>query len=181
METTINGTRLKLVQGDITEQDVHAVVNAANSSLLGGGGVDGAIHRKGGGAILAECREIRQRQGKLPTGEAVMTTAGNLPALKVIHTVGPVWNGGDKGEREKLADAYRNSLEEAVEHGLEIIAFPSISTGAYGYPIDEAAEVALGTIRDFLEGHPEALREVRMVLFSQEDLKSYEDAWERIQ
>lgn len=177
MEATINGTTFTLVQGDITEQEVDAVVNAANSSLMGGGGVDGAIHRKGGSSILDECREIRNRQGKLPTGEAVTTTAGNLPAKKVIHTVGPVWNGGEKGEPEKLGNAYRNSLEQAVEQGMKTVAFPSISTGAYGYPIDEAADVALRTIREFLESHPGALNEVRMVLFSADDLEAYQNAF----
>jgi O-acetyl-ADP-ribose deacetylase (regulator of RNase III) len=180
METTIHGTKLALVKGDITEQAVDAVVNAANSSLLGGGGVDGAIHRKGGSSILDECREIRNRQGKLPTGEAVTTTAGDLPAKRVIHTVGPVWNGGDRGEPEKLADAYRNSLNQAVDLGLETVAFPSLSTGAYRYPLDEAAEVALRTISAFLEEHEGELREVRMVLFSQDDLEVYEDALEQI-
>jgi O-acetyl-ADP-ribose deacetylase (regulator of RNase III) len=176
VEIEISGVKLVLVRGDITEQAVDAVVNAANSSLLGGGGVDGAIHRKGGPSILDECRDIRNRQGKLPTGEAVTTTAGDLPATKVIHTVGPVWNGGENGEPEKLASAYRSSLVEAVEHGLETVAFPSISTGAYGYPTDKAAEVALRTIREFLEEHPGVLREVRMVLFSQDDLRVYEAA-----
>ncbi len=178
MEITMAGTKLALVQGDITEQNVHGVVNAANSSLMGGGGVDGAIHRKGGSAILAECKEVRNRQGKLPTGQAVTTTGGDLPALKVIHTVGPVWNGGERGEADKLADAYRNSLREAVEHGLETVAFPSISTGAYGYPIEQAAQVALDTILTFMEEHPGELREIRMVLFSPDDLQVYEQALE---
>jgi O-acetyl-ADP-ribose deacetylase (regulator of RNase III) len=176
MHVEVNGTTLQLVQGDITNQRIDAVVNAANSSLLGGGGVDGAIHRNGGPEILAECREIRNRQGKLPTGEAVITTAGNLPAKKVIHTVGPVWNGGEKGEYELLANAYRNSLEQAAEHGLKTVAFPSISTGAYGFPIEEAAETAIETIREFLENHPDTFDGVRMVLFSVDDLQEYERA-----
>lgn len=176
MHVTVNGTTLQLVQGDITSQHVDAVVNAANSSLMGGGGVDGAIHRKGGPEILEECREIRNRQGKLPTGEAVTTTAGNLPAKKVIHTVGPVWNGGENGEYELLANAYRNSLEQAAELGLKTVAFPSISTGAYGFPIEEAAETAIETIREYLEDHADTFDEVRMVLFSASDLEEYERA-----
>ena len=176
METTIEGTKLRLIQGDITEQEVDAVVNAANSSLMGGGGVDGAIHRKGGPAILDECKDIRAAQGSLPTGEAVITTAGDLPARHVIHTVGPRWNGGEKGERQKLANAYRNSLQIAVDEGLKTIAFPSISTGAYGYPIDQAARVALETVAEFLADHEGVLDELRMVLFSEDDLEVYGDA-----
>ncbi|MBA2245126.1 MAG: O-acetyl-ADP-ribose deacetylase, partial [Gemmatimonadetes bacterium] len=130
----IGGTTLRLVRGDITEQQVDAVVNAANSTLLGGGGVDGAIHRRGGPEILAECREIRRTRYPegLPTGEAVATTAGDLPAKRVIHTVGPVWQGGEAGEPELLAAAYRSSLERAREEGLRTLAFPAISTGVYG-------------------------------------------------
>lgn len=174
----INGTTLKLIQGDITEQDVDAVVNAANSSLMGGGGVDGAIHRKGGDAILAECKEIRDTEypDGLPTGEAVITTAGKLPANYVIHTVGPRWSDGHSGEREKLSNAYRNSLEIAAEEGLNSVAFPSISTGAYGYPIDQAARAALETVTEFLEDSDAGIDEVRFVLFSEDDLATYEEA-----
>src|SRR5690606_30509297 len=134
-ERRIGTTRLTLVRGDITDQDLAAIVNAANASLLGGGGVDGAIHRRGGPAILEECREIRRTRfpNGLPTGQAVATTAGELPARRVIHTVGPVWRGGGKGEPELLASAYRNSLGVARDEGLRTVAFPSISTGAYGY------------------------------------------------
>ncbi|MGM0555908.1 MAG: O-acetyl-ADP-ribose deacetylase [Myxococcota bacterium] len=181
-EYQINGTTIRLIQGDITEQDVEAVVNAANSSLMGGGGVDGAIHRKGGDAILKECKEIRNDEypDGLPTGEAVLTTAGKLPADHVIHTVGPRWKDGHSGERDQLADAYRNSLEIAEEEGLESVAFPSISTGAYGYPIDQAARVALETVADFLEDNDTGIDEVRFVLFSEDDLATYEEALGKI-
>jgi O-acetyl-ADP-ribose deacetylase (regulator of RNase III) len=150
MELTINETRLSLIQGDITQQATEAIVNAANSGLMGGGGVDGAIHRSGGPAILEECRRIRAERGPLPTGKAVITTGGRLKARCVIHTVGPVWHGGQKGEAELLASAYQESLRLAVSRGLKSISFPSISTGAYGYPVSEAAEVALQTVVDFL-------------------------------
>jgi len=131
--------RIQVIKGDITKIKMDAIVNAANSSLLGGGGVDGAIHRAGGPAILEECKKIVARQGGCKTGEAVITGAGNLPAKYVIHTVGPVWNGGNKNERTKLANCYLNSLQLAVEHDLKTIAFPNISTGAYGFPKKEAA------------------------------------------
>ncbi|HEX7119346.1 MAG TPA: O-acetyl-ADP-ribose deacetylase [Longimicrobiales bacterium] len=175
---TIGTARLALVQGDITEQRVDAVVNAANSSLMGGGGVDGAIHRRGGPAILAACREIRRTRWPdgLPTGEAVVTTAGELPARRVIHTVGPVWRGGGAGEPERLAAAYRNSLERAREEGLRTVAFPSISTGAYGYPTERAAAIALRAVAAALEAHPDAFDEVRFVLFSAADLETYREA-----
>jgi O-acetyl-ADP-ribose deacetylase (regulator of RNase III) len=174
-QLTIAGTRLVLVEGDITEQSVDAVVNAANSTLLGGGGVDGAIHRKGGPAILEECRRVRTERypAGLPTGEAVVTTAGNLPARRVIHTVGPVWRGGSQGEPELLARAYRSSLQRAREQGLRAIAFPSISTGAYGYPIERAARIALESVRRYLAANPGAFDEVRFVLFSPADLEIY--------
>ena len=178
----VGGTTIRLVQGDITEQDVEAIVNAANSSLMGGGGVDGAIHRKGGNAILKECKELRNDEypDGLPTGEAVLTTAGKLPADHVIHTVGPRWKDGQSGERDQLSDAYRNSLEIAEDEGLESIAFPSISTGAYGYPIDHAAEVALETVADFLEEYDSGIREVRFVLFSEDDLATYRTALDEL-
>ena len=166
---TIGPGRLEIARGDLTRETVAAIVNAANSSLLGGGGVDGAIHRAGGPAILDECRAIRARQGPLPPGEAVITTGGALPARRVIHTVGPVWQGGGAGEAETLAACYRSSLALADAEGLESVAFPSISTGAFGYPIDEAAPVALRTIARVLRGRA-AVRLVRCVLFSERDL-----------
>jgi len=171
----IGRTRLILVQGDITEQRVDAIVNAANGSLLGGGGVDGAIHRRGGPEILAECRALRAgryRHG-LPTGEAVATTAGRLPARRVIHTVGPVWEGGDHGEARLLAAAYRNSLEVARVEGLRAVAFPAISTGVYGYPKGEAARIALESALGVVREHPDAFDELRFVLFSSADLELY--------
>ncbi len=180
MELSIAGTRLTLVQGDITVQRVDAIVNAANSGLLGGGGVDGAIHRAGGPAILAECRVIRDERGRLPAGQAVSTTAGRLPARRVIHTVGPVWSGGRTGEPETLASAYRSSLTVAREEGLRTVALPSVSTGAYGYPVESAAQVALGTVAEELRAHPEAFDEVRFVLFDERSLKSYERALREI-
>ncbi len=164
MELSINKTRLSVVQGDITAQATDAIVNAANPSLMGGGGVDGAIHRAGGPVILEECRQIRAERGRLPTGQAVITTGGKLKARHVIHTVGPVWHGGNQGEVELLASAYRESLKLAVERGLRSISFPSISTGAYGYPVGPAARVALQTVIDFLS-QDEPLEEVVFVLF----------------
>jgi O-acetyl-ADP-ribose deacetylase (regulator of RNase III) len=171
----VDGARLTLVQGDITRQEVEAIVNAANSSLMGGGGVDGAIHRAGGPAILEECKAIVARQGRLPAGHAVITTGGRLPAQHVIHTVGPFWNGGSKGEAEILASAYRESLRIAVDNGIRTIAFPSISTGAYRYPVGQAARVALGTVRRFLENEGR-LEEVRFVLFDARTLEAYREA-----
>lgn len=161
---------LRLVQGDITEQNVDAIVNAANSTLLGGGGVDGAIHRAGGMEILEECKEIRARQGGCPTGEAVITTAGRLPAAKVIHTVGPVWHGSG-GEADLLGNCYRNSLRLAEENGCRTVAFPSISTGAYRYPVEEAAAVALSAVIEELETRD--VDEVRFVLYTPADLDTY--------
>lgn len=154
---------IELHQGDITEQQVDAIVNAANAQLAGGGGVDGAIHRRGGPSIMEETE--RRYPGGCPTGSAVISGAGNLSAKYVIHAVGPVWQGGSQGEAEELAGAYRRSLELAVEHECRSLALPALSTGAYGYPIDLASRVALATIRDFLAEHnrPEM---VRFVLFS---------------
>jgi len=174
MERVFGTSRVILLQGDITAQDVGAVVNAANSSLLGGGGVDGAIHRAGGPRVLEECRAIVREIGRLEAGRAVITTGGNLPARYVIHTVGPVWRGGTRGESAVLASAYRESLLLAEKKGVTTLAFPSISTGAYGYPVREAARVALGTVADQLVagGH---LAEVRFVLFSADDLGTYEE------
>jgi O-acetyl-ADP-ribose deacetylase len=181
MERTINGTKLTLIVGDITLESTDAIVNAANSGLMGGGGVDGAIHRAGGPAILAETWEIVSRHGRLPTGQAVITTGGNLKARHVIHTVGPVWHGGHHGEPDLLASAYKSSLELAAENGLASIAFPSISTGAYGYPVAEAARVAVKAITGFLRDHATSLREVRIVLYSQPALEAYEQAMGEIE
>jgi len=164
-KATIKQAELSIIQGDITRQSTDAIVNAANSSLMGGGGVDGAIHRAGGPAILEECRQIVARQGRLPTGQAVITTGGNLPAKHVIHTVGPVWHGGDRGEEGLLASAYRESLKLAAEHNLSSVSFPSISTGAYGYPVERAARAALQTVVDFLNQGPTSIKEVVFVLF----------------
>jgi O-acetyl-ADP-ribose deacetylase len=175
MERMFGNTRVTLVQGDLTLQEVDAIVNAANSSLLGGGGVDGAIHRAGGPAILEECRAVVARQGPLPPGRAVSTTGGRLPARRVIHTVGPVWHGGAKGEAEVLRSAYRESLGVAEAEGLKSVAFPSISTGVYRYPVEEAARVALEAVAERLRaGSP--LEEVRFVLHSAGDLAVYEAA-----
>ncbi len=175
-ETMVNGVKLRLVQGDITQQTTDAIVNAANSSLMGGGGVDGAIHRAGGPAILEECKQIVDRQGRLPAGQAVITTGGRLKAKYVIHTVGPVWHGGRSHEPETLASAYRESLKIAAERGLTSVAFPSISTGAYGYPVGAAARVAVKAVADFLRAQPGDLKEVIFVLFDRSTLAEYEAA-----
>ncbi|MEN0054720.1 MAG: O-acetyl-ADP-ribose deacetylase [Mucilaginibacter sp.] len=164
--------RIKLIQGDITKVNVDAIVNAANTSLLGGGGVDGAIHRAGGKAILDACMQIRNRQGGCKTGEAVITTAGNLPAKFVIHTVGPVYNNGNNHEEELLASAYQNSLKLAVENKLETIAFPNISTGIYHFPKDEAAAIAIKTIKNFLAVNP-SIKQVIFVCFDDENYVIY--------
>ncbi len=178
MEVTVGRTKIELVRGDITQQQVDAVVNAANPTLMGGGGVDGAIHRAGGPAILEECKKIRETLPgrRLPAGEAVITTGGNLPARYVIHTVGPIWEGGGAGEDEILARAYRRSLELAKERGIRTVAFPSISTGAYGFPVERAARIALRTILEFCRQHSDAFDVVRMVLWSEQDLRTYEEA-----
>lgn len=165
--------RIRLVLGDITKLDTTAIVNAANSSLLGGGGVDGAIHRAGGPQILAECRQIRARQGGCKVGEAVITTGGRLPAAYVLHTVGPVWNGGKKDESTLLANCYRNSLQLALAHHLASIAFPGISTGVYGFPKKEAAAIAVREVRQWLATH-EWPQEVVLVAFDAETKQLYE-------
>lgn len=173
-EFRIGGTKVCLAQGDITDVDTDAVVNTANPSLLGGGGVDGAIHRKGGPKIFEECKRIRATEWPdgLLTGKAVITSGGNLKARYVIHTVGPVWYGGMHGEAELLAEAYRNSLKLAVSKGLKTIAFPSISTGAYGYPIEKACTTAITTVKRFLE-REDKLDKVVFALFSKNDLEIY--------
>ncbi len=168
-------TSLELHQGDITRLAVDAIVNAANSGLRGGGGVDGAIHRAGGPAIMAECRRI----GGCPTGQAVVTTAGNLPARYVIHAVGPIWRGGDHGEPELLRSAYANSLLRAEELGVASIAFPSISTGVYGYPIALACPIAVGAVRDHVQ-RGTALQRVIFCLFSADDYAVYEAYFHRL-
>jgi len=176
VEATINQAKLSIIQGDITQQDTDAIVNAANPSLMGGGGVDGAIHRAGGHAILEECKQIVSRQGRLPTGKAVMTSGGNLRARYVIHTVGPVWHGGNKGEPELLASAYQESLKLAAQNNLASISFPSISTGAYAYPVDRASRIALETVISFLRQSITSIREVVFVLFDSQTFDAYSSA-----
>jgi len=172
----VGSARIELELGDITHEKTDAIVNAANSSLLGGGGVDGAIHRAGGPTILEECRKL----GGCPTGDAKLTGGGRLAARHVIHTVGPVYRDGRHGEPDLLASAYRRSLEVALEHHLRSIAFPSISTGAYRYPIAEAAPLALRTVAGFLEQHPGQLDLVRFVLYGARDLAVYSEALGRL-
>lgn len=167
MKEYMNG-RVAITKGDITAFEVDAIVNAANKSLLGGGGVDGAIHRAAGPQLLEECRTL----GGCETGQAKITGGYRLPARHVIHTVGPVWHGGDRDEDRLLADCYRNSLALAFKHGLETVAFPSISTGAYGFPIDRAAPIALRTVKEILEVNP-SLKKVYFVCFSEGDLQVY--------
>jgi len=167
--------RIRLVQGDITQQGVDAVVNAANECLLGGGGVDGAIHRAGGPAIVEECRRL----GGCATGDAKATTGGDLPARYVIHTVGPVWQGGVANEEELLASCHRRALEVAAELGCRTVAFPAISTGVYRFPVDRAADIAMTTTRDALTTYPE-MDEVRFVLFSDEHLRAFEHSFKNL-
>lgn len=173
-EFKVGKATVRLVRGDITEMETDAIVNAANSSLMGGGGVDGAIHRRGGPKILEECKRIRATEWPqgLPTGKAVITSGGNLKARHVIHTVGPIWRGGNHGEPELLTQAYQNSLKPAVEKGLKTVAFPSISTGAYGYPVEDASWIALEAVKQFLEKE-DNLDEVIFVLFSESALEVY--------
>ncbi len=172
-ELRIHGSAVRLLQGDITAQDTDAVVNAANPDLAPGGGVAGAIHRAGGPAITEACAHLRRERGPLPTGEAVITPGGALAAPWVIHTVGPVWYGGTGGEPGLLACSYRACLAIVREQGLRTVAFPSLSTGAYGYPLDKAASVALGTVVADLRKHKDTPIEVRFVLFSARDLAAY--------
>lgn len=165
-------SNIQVIQGDITRHTADAIVNAANTSLMGGGGVDGAIHRAGGSAILEDCRKIVARQGGCAVGEAVITTAGKLPARFVIHTVGPVWNGGEKNEPEKLASCYRNSLMLAAAHELTSIAFPNISTGIYRFPKDKAAAIAVQTVQEYMAAHP-LPAEVTFICFDAENYELY--------
>lgn len=164
---------IQLVLGDITRIEVDGIVNAANARLAGGGGVDGAIHRAGGKKIMEELDVIREKTGGCPTGEAVITSAGELPARNVIHAVGPVWSGGSKGEPGKLAEAYRNSLRLADEQGLKSVSFPNISTGVYGYPKEEAARVAITTVLDFVTSGT-SIERVVFVCFDEESYRIYE-------
>jgi len=175
MEKKIGSAALSLIKGDITHEETDAIVNAANSRLAGGGGVDGAIHRAGGPKIMEECRKI----GGCPTGSAVITTGGNLKAKYVIHTVGPIYHDGKHNEAKLLSSAYKSSLEIAVKNGIKSLAFPSISTGAYGYPINEAAEIALKTVMDFIRAD-KGLSLVRFVLFSDQDFEVYKKALEKL-
>jgi O-acetyl-ADP-ribose deacetylase (regulator of RNase III) len=176
---TIKQAKLSLIQGDITLQATGAIVNAANSGLMGGGGVDGAIHRAGGPAILEECKKIVARQGQLPAGKAVITTAGNMKSKHVIHTVGPIWRGGNQGEPELLAGAYRESLKLAAGNKLASVSFPSISTGVYGYPVDKAARIAIKEVIAFLSA-PSSIKEVIFVLFDARTYGAYAEALREI-
>ena len=170
---TKNGVKLSVIQGDITMQDTDAIVNAANSGLMGGGGVDGAIHRAGGPAILEECKRIVARQGRLPAGQAVITTAGHMKAKHIIHTVGPIWHGGGSNEAETLASAYRESLRLAAQNNLSSISFPSISTGAYSYPVDTAAKIALSEVASFLNDPSTSIKRAVFVLFDARTFSAY--------
>ena len=178
MQVTIEDVKLLFSRGDITDQTVDVIVNAANPSLLGGGGVDGAIHRKGGPKILEDCKRIRTNKwpNGLPVGHVVLSAGGNLKTRFVAHTVGPTWEGGNRNEAHRLADAYSISLALATTHGFESIAFPSISTGAYGYPIEQASTIALKSVKTFLVENATTLKLVVFVLFSQDDLRIYEEA-----
>lgn len=170
----MTGEHLQVVHGDITRMEVDAIVNAANSGLLGGGGVDGAIHGAGGPAIMEACRALRDAQGGCPTGEAVLTTGGRLPAPYVIHAVGPVWHGGSQGEDEQLASAYRNSIRVAAQHHLRTLAFPNISTGLYGFPRERAADIAIAAVREALAAAPE-IEQVTFVCFDDENYRLYRE------
>ena len=176
MQKQIEQTTVELIQGDITKAEVDAVVNAANEKLIGGGGVDGAIRRAGGDAVTEACDVIRAQQGGCLTGKAVITTGGNLPAQYIIHTVGPVWRGGNSGEAVLLASCYRESLQLAVENAVKSIAFPSISTGVYGYPTEKAATEALQTIRNLAVSGVTVPTNIQFVLFDDATYSCYADA-----
>lgn len=178
MELIYKNTNIKLIQGDITKQDTESIVNAANSGLLGGGGVDGAIHRAGGTKILEECKAIRKRQGKCEVGQAVITTAGSLPSKYVIHTVGPIWKGGNNSEPQLLANSYKNSLKLAHRNNINSISFPSISTGVYGYPKEKASIIALNTVKIILDEI--SFKEIRFISFSKDDFDIYMKAIKNI-
>src|SRR5438093_8306812 len=175
----VSGRTLAVLRGDITRIPADAIVNAANSALAGVGGVDGAIHRAGGPSIMAELRARHGRQG-CPTGSAVVTTAGDLPARWVIHAVGPRWSGGTEGEAELLASAYRAALDAAESLGAGTITFPAISCGIYGYPLDEGARIGLATVREHLATHADSIGEATFVLFSEETLRVFETELERL-
>jgi O-acetyl-ADP-ribose deacetylase (regulator of RNase III) len=176
---TVNKANISIIQGDITQQTTDAIVNAANSSLMGGGGVDGAIHRAGGPAILEECIKIVAEHGRLPTGQAIITTGGNMKTKHVIHTVGPIWHGGSQDESTLLASAYRESLKLAAASKLSSISFPSISTGAYGYPVEKAAMIALKEVAAFLN-KTSSIKEVVFVLFDTHTFTIYAEALHKI-
>ncbi len=175
MERTVGATVIEAVQGDITRETVDAIVNAANGTLLGGGGVDGAIHRAGGAAILQECRELKG----CATGDAKITGGGNLPAKHVIHTVGPVYRDGRAGEPGLLASCFARSLEVALSHGLKSVAFPAISCGVYGYPVDDAAGIAVKTVADFVQSR-EGIERVRFVLFTPDVCEAFQTALKKL-
>lgn len=180
MRIVINNRELLLLESDITIRSTEAIVNAANPSLMGGGGVDGAIHRAGGSSILEECKKIVERQGKLPTGKAVITTGGNLKAKYVIHTVGPIWHGGKENEAELLSSCYKESLKLAENQNIVSISFPSISTGAYGYPVYPAAKVALKTVVSFLQDEASSIKKVIFVLYGYTTYDAYQVALSEI-
>ena len=180
MQAVIDHTRVSIVQGDITEQSADAIVNAANPGLMGGGGVDGAIHRAGGPAILEQCKQIISSQGPLPPGKAVASTGGRLKATYVIHTVGPIWHGGVRNEARILASAYRECLKVAADMKLTSVAFPSISTGAYGYPLVEASRIAISSVCSFLRGRASTINRVVFVLFDSKTYESYCSALQQV-
>lgn len=179
MELTVKNSIIELIRGDITKVEAEAIVNAANTSLLGGGGVDGAIHRAGGKAILDECIQIRNQQGGCPVGEAVVTTAGNLPSRYVIHTVGPVWNGGVNHEEDKLRNCYRNALTQAEGKGVASLAFPNISTGIYRYPKDLACAIAVEEVTNYLLKYETSIKKVIFVCFDDENLEIYKKEFKK--
>jgi O-acetyl-ADP-ribose deacetylase len=171
----INKNQIQVIRGDITRQAVDAIVNAANESLLGGGGVDGAIHSAAGKELELACLKIHKEKGGCKTGDAVITTGGNLPAKFVIHTVGPVWRGGKQKEAELLAGAYLNSLRLAAENGIKTIAFPNISTGIYGFPKEQASKIAVSAVMDFLNNNETSVESVVFVCFDQENFELYRE------